>query len=66
MMKKKIYLKYLFNDNGPDAHLKPEVVKGVFKESYEYGKDPDAEYIPLNLKIKKRNKIESKKSTDNP
>jgi hypothetical protein len=65
-MKKKIYLKYLFNDNGPEAHLNPEVINGVLRESLEYGKDPDAEYIPLNPKTKKRNKMESKKSTVNP
>ena len=65
-MKKKIYLKYLFNDNGPDSHLNAEIVKGVFKESLEFGKDPNAEYIPLNPKTKKRDKMESKKSTANP
>lgn len=62
-MKKKIYLKYLFNDNGPDAHLKSEVVKGVFRESKEYGKDPDAEYIPLNPYRKNRDK---RKKPNNP
>lgn len=51
-MKKKIYLKYLFNDNGPDAHLNPEIVKGVFRESLEYSKDPDADYISINPKNK--------------
>ena len=63
-MKKKIYLKYLFNNNAPDAHLNTEIVKGVLKESLEYGKDPDAEYIPLNSNIKKRDKMESKQNTN--
>jgi len=45
--KRIVYLKYLFNDNGPNAHLDPEIVRGVHRESKEYGRDSDAEYVPL-------------------
>ena len=50
-MKKKIYLKYLWNDNGPDSHLNPEIVRGVYRESKEYGTHgDDVEYIIVNPK----------------
>ena len=48
MVKKIVRLKYLFTDNGPEAFLNPRIVRGIFRESLEYGKDPDAEYIPEN------------------
>ena len=61
---KKIYLRYLFNDNGSDAYLNPEIVRGVMEESSIYGKDPEAEYIIVNPIKSRKAVVEQRRRGD--